>query len=481
MENYTLERHIDNINFLKGIYSKSTKLGTEDEMFNEVNKLADFVQGNKQYLHINSFNALLDEIVEIIDFCNSNKYTFSNFIKKFNKLYYEIKKLSKDILQTYNINTYFVGKDKYGLLNKIIKNNNNFKIISEEIRSDSIKKNFEFNILILSEETFTYKVNDKNFDKIIYYDQLMNSIFNLVEKLYYNNYDYNYLVNAIKKAKKDIVTEVFVGHSHSLHGINESEIKESMVNLSLQSQNIYYSAKIAKEVIESNKNIKSCFIGTAYWSLYSDLSRTEYGKEIIRNVYYPILKDSCNYQYEANGNVSELIKFNDIIISEVFNIEEIYNFLSKIIFDTNKSYFNSLLKRENCGLIGGKILSNLSEEEKFELAQNRTDSHNKLIKYKETREENEKLLNDFLLYLNKKNIKAYIINFPTTRYYNKFLNKKFKDEYYNIINKLKEERDFKFLDLNDYNFNDEDFVDMDHVSDIGASKITNILNEFIYS
>lgn len=154
LENYTLERHIDNINFLKGIYSKSTKLGTEDEMFNEVNKLADFVQGNKQYLHINSFNALLDEIVEIIDFCNSNKYTFSNFIKKFNKLYYEIKKLSKDILQTYNINTYFVGKDKYGLLNKIIKNNNNFKIISEEIRSDSIKKNFEFNILILSEETF---------------------------------------------------------------------------------------------------------------------------------------------------------------------------------------------------------------------------------------------------------------------------------------------------------------------------------------
>ena len=77
--------------------------------------------------------------------------------------------------------------------------------------------------------------------------------------------------------------------------------------------------------------------------------------------------------------------------------------------------------------------------------------------------------------------KAYIINFPTTRYYNKFLNKKFKDDYYNIINKLKEERDFKFLDLNDYNFNDEDFVDMDHVSDIGASKITNILNEFIYS
>lgn len=46
---------------------------------------------------------------------------------------------------------------------------------------------------------------------------------------------------------------------------------------------------------------------------------------------------------------------------------------------------------------------------------------------------------------------------------------------------MKEERDFKFLDLNDYNFNDEDFVDMDHVSDIGASKITNILNEFIYS
>lgn len=154
LENYTLERHIDNINFLKGIYSKSRKLGTEDEMFNVINKLEDFVQGNKQYLHINSFNSLLDEIVEIINFCNLSKYTFSNFIEKFNKLCYEIIKLSIDISRIYNINTYFVGKDKYGLLNKIIKNNNNFKIISEEIRSDSIKKNFEFNILILSEETF---------------------------------------------------------------------------------------------------------------------------------------------------------------------------------------------------------------------------------------------------------------------------------------------------------------------------------------
>jgi hypothetical protein len=121
----------------------------------------------------------------------------------------------------------------------------------------------------------------------------------------------------------------------------------------------------------------------------------------------------------------------------------------------------------------------MSEEEKYVLGKERAEQHNKLLRYMETRRENEIILSKFLNYLNEKEIEVVLINFPTSKYYSKFLNKKFKADYYSIIKKYKNK--ITFIDLDTIAFEDQDFRDFDHINDIGAAKISCILNDFFES
>lgn len=323
-----------------------------------------------------------------------------------------------------------------------------------------------------------------NFDKIIYYDKFMNQMYNLVDQIYHYNhiiYDYNYLVNSIKQAKENTTESIFIGHSYSLNGLDGIEFKENIVNLSLSSQDLYYSFKIAKNVIDENQNIKKCYIGTGYWTFYLDLSRAQNSHELARieNIYFPIFKDSHNC---INFNKVEKIgleKFLDPFSKYTFNAEKLYNCICEIIYKRNKTYFNNKFNRESLSLIGNNRLNLMEEKSKYLLGKERADQHNKMIRYTHTREENEKIMMEFLDYLNERNIQPVIVNFPTTRYYDEYLNKQFKQDFYKILDKLAQKNCFLLIDLNneDNNFTDEDFRDLDHMSSLGAVKISNILNE----
>ncbi|WP_017810406.1 hypothetical protein [Clostridium saccharoperbutylacetonicum] len=55
-----------------------------------------------------------------------------------------------------------------------------------------------------------------------------------------------------------------------------------------------------------------------------------------------------------------------------------------------------------------------------------------------------------------------------------------KEEFYSIINKVKEQYSFQFLDyFNNKLFEDSDFYDVSHLNEIGAEKFTRILNKDI--
>ena len=199
----------------------------------------------------------------------------------------------------------------------------------------------------------------------------------------------------------------------------------------------------------------------------------------MENVYYPLLKDSHNYEYSNPKIVDDLNKFKEIckdqLIEAIINLEAIFDIFSKLIYDNNKFYFNDKLKREDYSLIGKNKLSDLNYGYKYMIGRERAEAHNKLIKYIETRDENEGLLKMFLKYLRDKDVQVAIINFPTSIYYNEYTDKKFKTDYYNLITSLKKESEFKFIDLNDYSYEDVDFMDIDHMSIVGANKISHIL------
>lgn len=483
MKNYKLEKHLDNIELLKNLY-KVSKTENETEMFSLVNILADFVQENFHYSFITNFNKVTNLLIDIINYSNSKEYNFISFQKKYSNITKLILKLVEDLLNKYQINVYFMGKDKYGLINTIINTSINFVGELQVNQNVFIKGNREFNVLILSEETISISDGLINFDKIIHYDKFMNDIYNIVEQIYHLNhifYDYNYLVNTINIAKKNITESIFIGHSYSLNGLDETKLNENVVNLSLSSQDLYYSFKIAKNIIDENQNIKKCYIGTGYWTFYLDLSRAQNIHELARieNIYYPILKDGHNCKYLNTEKKLSLDEYSNPLVKHVFNLEKLYNCLSEIIYNRNKTYFNNKFTRQALSLIGNNKLNLMDDEKKYRLGKERAEQHNKMIRYVHTRAENEKIIKELLEYLNEKNIQVTIVNFPTTRYYNEFLNNQFKEDYYKILGKLEKEYNFLLIDLNNENnlFSDEDFRDLDHMSSLGAEKITNILNQ----
>ncbi|BCZ48607.1 hypothetical protein psyc5s11_46740 [Clostridium gelidum] len=477
MIDYTIDKHIYNIDLLKELCIAAEKADSENEMFSVINKLSEFIQENPQYSYIQSFDIAENLLIDIINFSNSQEYNLNNFIERYINITNNQLIMADIIDKSYKINVYFVGIDRYELIPNIINKNINFICISLDVENVFKKKKHEFDVLILSEEA-TSQNHDLTslFDKIIYYDKYINNTFILVDKLFYNNYDYNYLVNSITKAKNNNTHEIFVGHSYSLNGIDDTKLNENIVNLSLSSQDIYYSIKIAKEIIDYNSTIRKCYIGTGYWTFHFDLSKSKNNEAIgIEKIFYPIFEDSHHYEYVNTKSIINLNEHVDTLSRAIFNIDALYNCLSKLIYDSNKSYFTSSITRQSLSLLGDKNLDLLDAEEKYLLGKVRAEQHNKLIQYQITKEENKALLSEFLIYLKKRNVQPVIVNFPTSKYYNKFLDKRFKEEYYDIIESLNKESKLEFIDLNNNLFNDEDFRDFDHMSDLGAYKINNIL------
>ncbi|HEY5588549.1 MAG TPA: hypothetical protein VIK86_06295 [Candidatus Paceibacterota bacterium] len=277
----------------------------------------------------------------------------------------------------------------------------------------------------------------------------------------------------IRMFRKKNADTLIVGLSYSLCGIEES-LLDSALNLSLPSQDIFYSYLLTKKIIEINK-IKKVAIGLSYYSFYFDMSKSIYNKFRIDNVYYPLLKHSHNYKNERSTK-KKIFRFaKKMIYNKSYML-----FMSLVASD---KYFNLRNTREKaCGIYEfSKLIYNdfnkLCNEEKLEIGEKRADMHNKLLKYENTRIENEGIFKEFINMLIGKNIEPIIVIFPVTKYYKYTLKDEFKDTFYQYINELNLYNKIKIVDLyNSKGFNDNDFIDSDHLSKAGAIKVTHILS-----
>jgi len=145
-----------------------------------------------------------------------------------------------------------------------------------------------------------------------------------------------------------------------------------------------------------------------------------------------------------------------------------------------EKYFNLRNTRENvCGVYE---FNKLSYNEKLKVGQKRAGLHNKFLVYENTRIENEKIFDEFIGLLIEKDIEPIIVIFPFTKYYKNTFKNEFKDIFYKYINEVNEHRKIRIVDLYNSNaFSDNDFVDADHLNELGAIKITKILSEILSS
>lgn len=489
LANYTLKAHFFNIEFLNKIGVVEEEVEMESAMFSRINELADFFDRSKlDYSHLRHFNLLADQLVDIITLCNGDEYSLALFENQFGGIHRTVIDLIEEIRKAYPINAYFSGLDRYKMLNRMMSGHIN---LAGGIPADfnrSRRSNRGFDILIYSEGTSEGTPDLGLFDEVIHYDKFMNDMYRNVLKGYYSSifgYDYNYLKNAIRAAKRQ-AQSLFLGNSYSRNGIDVNDFhNEGMVGLSVSSQDFYYSFKIAREIIDENRNIKRCYIGTGHWCFYHDLSKAHNKIEEarIQQVYLPLLDDvHNNTNIDPHNKIDMWAHLQDAgIPSLIFDMDRLIHNISEVVYLSNKSYFSRSIDRDFFSSIRGKKMDDFNEAEKYELGKTRADQLGKMLKYENTREENRQLLEEFLSYLNEREIEAVIVNFPTSKYYNEYIHPHFKESYYDILSNLQKSRRFTLIDLNEEvgQFRDEDYTDVDHLSASGAVKATRILKHKI--
>lgn len=99
-----------------------------------------------------------------------------------------------------------------------------------------------YDIIIVSKaDPEISKINLSKYTVLIYEDLFEKISINVIQEYQYN-YDYYYHKNALYKAQNPNITTIITGSSYGLFGIDSSMLSHE-INLSLASQDLYYSIK----------------------------------------------------------------------------------------------------------------------------------------------------------------------------------------------------------------------------------------------
>lgn len=272
--------------------------------------------------------------------------------------------------------------------------------------------------------------------------------------------------------KEDSIKGIITGLSYFAVGIDENNLKVPFANLALSSQDLFYDfsmLKYAIDELDNAENIEYVILGISNYSFRYDLSKTQnpMTKEKPK-VYYPILRNLHNYKNKAEI-INEYSVFENVF-SNLFKdkyVESIYRYWEE--------QFNII---RNIGINVRFDSNSLNEEQKAReiyLAERWNET------YSETVKENIKIFREILEYLNNKNIKAVVVTNPTTNFYKNYFPQNCRQEFLDIIGKLKGEFDYTFIDAYErVDFEDDNFYDSSHLNISGMEKFTKIINEYLF-
>lgn len=468
-----IDNHLKNVKFIRNKMEEIELLSLDN--LNIINDLSEFILNNKNYIPIESFLVLVDTIVEFIENYNLG-YIESKSIEIYKKSIFKLlESLESEIDKMYDIKIYYYGENQFGLMNSEFINYE-FKYIKskKELKKLMIKKRKpnEYNILFIDSEL---KLKNSFFNEILKSSQSIEIINNASNKLYEIYYNLRYLENAIEECSSENVESVIIGNSYPLVGIEERLLKKNTIKLAMSSQDLYYSFELAKKVISNNANIKQCIFGISYYILRHDLSKgeSEYSKNMITNIYYPLLNDIHNSKLHNIDSPKTLKDFDlDILIANIFDMEKIEKHFNSQIYNKCKNYYNEIANPRKSHI----KWEDFSRYEKELIGLDRANQHNKLFKYEDTKLEYSSILNDFLEFIDSRNIELIIVVFPNTRYYSNHIVPEFKREFDEVIERFKN-KSIRIIDLRKYEdkFNDSDFWDSDHLNESGAVKATNYI------
>jgi hypothetical protein len=252
-----------------------------------------------------------------------------------------------------------------------------------------------------------------------------------------------------------------LGSSHAHYGINPSHFSLNGFNFSNISQSIDLDYSLLEKYGEKLDNLKYVIIPVSYFTMFSNLSSgTEAWRLKNYMLYYGIDPDNSTL-----SRVHDFEIFNGTMFS---NVGRIYNYVrdkSKLITVSDRGF----------GLNYSSKIKNDMEKTGSSAALRHTHFDMDIFSY------NKNIVEKIIEWCKKQNVTLVFITFPA---YHTYRNKLDKNQLYETINYMKlidnnYDNVYYYNLLNEESFTEAYFFDADHLNEIGAVKLTKLINDLI--
>ena len=247
------------------------------------------------------------------------------------------------------------------------------------------------------------------------------------------------------------------GMSYSELGLLPKIFTRKLFNFSRPSQDLYFDFQVAKKVISIGGGILTyALIGLAPYSFYYDESKTSAEESPRLAAYAFTLKDLHNFWLPVE-------KYRSLFREEYLNIKMPIDDIEidevSVLGDYSKQHID--------------FEKRVASRKRIDVWQDRN--------FPDTREENIKILDDYLTLCEENKIVPIMFLPPMTEGYKKYFSKQKLNEFYFLIRSaLAKHQTAKFIDgWALQGLSDADFLDVDHLNYNGAIKFSRFLNGFI--
>lgn len=270
--------------------------------------------------------------------------------------------------------------------------------------------------------------------------------------------DYSYK-NSFLKEQRDSVSTLILGSSHTYYGLDPVYFTDPAFNLAHVSQTFDLDFDLLKKASSVNSHLKTVVIPVSYFSFFEVLGKSpEYWRIKNYTLYYNVFKIRSLYDYSEMTTNS----FEDN-------------------YDRIEAYYQEVKKGERyCSDLGwGEKFKSENSRDLVKASESAVKRH--FIEDHQYLSENIETLNRFVDYCKRRDIKVLLFTPPGYKAY--FTN--LDENQLNITIKeaqriAQENSNCEYFSLlKDDRFVEEDFFDGDHLNEIGAKKLSLILNEMI--
>jgi hypothetical protein len=249
------------------------------------------------------------------------------------------------------------------------------------------------------------------------------------------------------------------------------------VNLAVNAQDPYFAFLSVETAKKLCGKINTAVIAGGYYFWHTDMSDnpSDYYKAVLTRTNYPVLKSLHNYKGELLSPMQ--CRQSDPFMEKMFDLGRICEKDNNKISDRLAflEYFNSEINpRPENGMLGFPFREQ-SDDVNEKAARARAEAHNGNFS-REHLAENMRALSNFLSQMKKKRVRVILTIPPVTKFYRQFSARELKEALYEMLEPVKKEYDFAFIDLFDSpDFDVYDFRDYDHLNDRGAEKFSKAI------